>query len=134
MADVVKPSLLNISEACEILDLTYRTVSQYARSGTLPAHKIGGGWYFAAADIEAYLHGEKPMKQDEAAALMLAVYMEDLAPGLRELQGLITEPGAARRLIEIMHDVDKMEIIARLMLPPEIVKTYHKEDPDGWQA
>ena len=47
--------LLGIEEACKLLDLTKHTIYKYARSGDLPACKMGNLWKFHRQSLENWI-------------------------------------------------------------------------------
>jgi excisionase family DNA binding protein len=48
---------LTLQEAAELLGVHYMTAYRYVRLGVLPAHKVGGTWQVAAADLASFREG-----------------------------------------------------------------------------
>ncbi len=46
--------LLTVEEAAQYLKLHPRTVSNKAKSGDIPARKVGGHWRFRPEDVREY--------------------------------------------------------------------------------
>jgi excisionase family DNA binding protein len=64
---MTKPDpLMSTDEVAEYLRLSQGTVTVYARSGELPAMKVGGRWRFKRRDVERWL---KRLQHEEASRL-----------------------------------------------------------------
>jgi MerR family transcriptional regulator, light-induced transcriptional regulator len=59
---------LTLQEAAELLGVHYMTAYRYVRLGVLPAHKDGGAWQVAAADLAAFRDGAAEVAAPEAGA------------------------------------------------------------------
>ena len=53
-----RPGLLMADEVAQELRVTTKTVRKLAKSGQLPAIKIGAHWRFRQADVDAFGAGE----------------------------------------------------------------------------
>ena len=58
---------LTLAEAAEMLGVHYMTVYRYIRTGTLPAHQVGGEWQVDPADL-ARVRPAAPSRAREASA------------------------------------------------------------------
>lgn len=54
--------LLGIEEACKLLDLTKYTIYKYARSGAIPACKMGSLWKFDKESLDKWI--KEKIKED----------------------------------------------------------------------
>lgn len=55
-----KREVLNVEEAADLLGVTPWTVREQARSGQLPANKVGREWRFSRTALDEYLYGHRP--------------------------------------------------------------------------
>lgn len=62
-------STLEAVEAARLLHLHVKRVQALARSGKLPAARVGRKWLFRREDLEALLGGPRPRRSDSALAL-----------------------------------------------------------------
>lgn len=54
--DSIKP-FYTIPTAAGVLQVSYRTVQRYVRTGKLPAHKVAGRQIIYAEDLKAFIEG-----------------------------------------------------------------------------
>lgn len=50
-----KSGILTIREVADYLKVTERTIYRLAAARKIPAFKVGGGWRFSVADIDAWI-------------------------------------------------------------------------------
>lgn len=56
---IVFEPLLNDTQAAQLLGGMHpKTLQRMARTGQIPAHKIGRFWYFRASELDKWLTGE----------------------------------------------------------------------------
>jgi excisionase family DNA binding protein len=55
----IPDTALTLQEAAEHLGVHYMTAYRYVRLGVLPAHKVGGAWQVAAADLASFREGSE---------------------------------------------------------------------------
>jgi excisionase family DNA binding protein len=80
--DVQAPDYLFSNETAKYLRISRSTAYTMMRSGQLPAHKVGGRWRIAKADLDAMLAG-RPAAESETEAVRRWV---ESAPPLSEKQ------------------------------------------------
>ncbi len=95
---VTLPALLDVKQVAEYLGLHRVTVVDFARSGRLPAFKVGREWRFRADEIRAWMDEQRrgPVRDDRferlweklaAPARAAAADMEDINELLAEIRG-----------------------------------------------
>jgi excisionase family DNA binding protein len=55
----MKPEVLTLEEAAELLRVSTKTLAKDAKSGKVPATKIGREWRFSRATIMRRLNGDR---------------------------------------------------------------------------
>jgi excisionase family DNA binding protein len=50
--------LYTLQELVPVLDVTYRTLLDYVKTGRLKAVKIGGRWRISSENLQAFLNGQ----------------------------------------------------------------------------
>ncbi len=96
------PTLLTAKEVAASLKLHEATVVRFARSGVLPAMKVGRAWRFRAEDIQIWLdvRNETPeefARNTEALLDEMARHMEQSAITEDDIQRVIEEVRRERR-------------------------------------
>ena len=61
-----KENILNVEQAAEMLDIDVMTVRKLARSGSIPAAKIGREWRFLDVDLIEHIRSKYQLKTDNA--------------------------------------------------------------------
>lgn len=51
--------MVDVQTVADYLNLHPDTIYSYARSGDIPAHKIGGRWRFSLTEIRAHLNRKR---------------------------------------------------------------------------
>jgi MerR family transcriptional regulator, light-induced transcriptional regulator len=64
----IPDAALTLQEAAELLGVHYMTAYRYVRLGVLPAHKVGGAWQVAAADLASFREGAAAVPVPEPGA------------------------------------------------------------------
>ena len=62
---------LTASEAAEYLKVSHRSIVKWARSGRIPAHRLGGGrhtWRFLRSELDAMLTASSGVSAEREAA------------------------------------------------------------------
>lgn len=59
MADHAQNELMTLDEVARHLRIGKRTAYAWAKSGKLPAFKVGGSWRFDRADIQKWVQEQK---------------------------------------------------------------------------
>lgn len=60
--------LLTAAEVADILEIHPRTVTEYIRTGALPAYQFGGAWKVSEATLRAFLRQQAPQQSSPQAA------------------------------------------------------------------
>lgn len=77
-------------EAAPMLNISTRTVKQYARAGRLKAQKIAGHWAFTLESINRFLEGEKQRSVMDDA---LSPFIPGLTAELDNLRVMLKDCG-----------------------------------------
>ena len=100
--------IIGLEEALAILKTTRTTLYRWIRQGRIPAMKAGRQWRLKRADIQKFLHGEKPV-----VALPLSP-----EPILKEVRGLIEQAGGVAPKSDPSKDPleEAINLLLRLMV------------------
>ncbi|HTO73258.1 MAG TPA: TOBE domain-containing protein [Gemmatimonadales bacterium] len=93
---------LSAQQAAKLLHLNVKRVQALARSGQLPAARVGRKWLFRRADLERMLGNQA----NEAAALGLELSARN------QLRGRITSINLGTMIAEVKMDVGGQELTA----------------------
>ena len=52
-----KITIFNVKELCELLSLSYLTLTRYLKEGTIKGRKVGGKWLVTDDALKEYLEG-----------------------------------------------------------------------------